>query len=279
MIRLIGGRSDASSPVAATERTSLRSGCASAYRWCIGGAGFLRALAVLTRPSSLGLVVLLWLAALAFGRLRWAAVRVVVLWAVMLVAALLPWGLRNRAVLGSYAWLSTNGGVTLSDGQGPQATGASDQSFLADMGYSGRFIEVVLDRQLRVEAIRQMRRDPWRVVSLAGVKFLRHVEPDAERRRVSQPVARPGERIHWAAVLLGAAVGTWRLRRRPRVLVLLWMPVVYVTLVHCIYVGSLRYRVPVMPFVEILAAAAFAASLDSRDRRHDSELQRTNSAT
>ena len=44
---------------------------------------------------------------------------------------------------------------------------------------------------------------------------------------------------------------------RRRLHLLLWLPVIYFTLVHCVFVGSLRYRVPLMPFVEIAAATAF----------------------
>ena len=44
---------------------------------------------------------------------------------------------------------------------------------------------------------------------------------------------------------------------RRRLHVLLWLPVIYFTLVHCAFIGSLRYRVPLMPFVEIAAATAF----------------------
>ena len=44
---------------------------------------------------------------------------------------------------------------------------------------------------------------------------------------------------------------TWRFHA------LIWLPVVYFTLVHCVYIGSLRYRIPLMPFLELAAATAF----------------------
>lgn len=223
---------------------------------CVGLGG---ALAVLTRPAALGWVVLSWLATIAFARIRGPALAAVALWAAMLLTPMVFWGLRNEALIGDYAWLSTNGGVTLYDAQGPQATGASDQSFLSQMSSWQGPGEAGFDRQLRAAAVEQMQRDPWRVVRLAGVKFLRtwSLTPNAEEfRNLWRDLA---STVFTGAVLLGAAVGTWRLRHRPRLLLLLWLPVVYFTIVHCVYIGSVRYRVPLMPFVEILAAAAFAA--------------------
>jgi hypothetical protein len=230
------------------------------------GAGVLGAAAVMTRPAALGWVVLLWITVIVFSRMRAAAAMRVLVWAAILAAALVPWGLRNEAVIGDPAWLSTNGGVTLYDGQGPQATGASDQSFLASMPELSRLSEAEEDRRLRELALAQMHSDPLRVLHLAVAKFLRtwSLTPNAEAYR--SPVRDLASAIFTGLVLAGAAVGTWRLRRRPALLVILWLPVIYFTLVHCVYVGSLRYRVPLMPFLEILAGAALARKAPIADR-------------
>ena len=46
------------------------------------------------------------------------------------------------------------------------------------------------------------------------------------------------------------------LARRPWTAVLLLTPAVYFTLVHMIFVGSVRYRVPAMPLLFILGGLA-----------------------
>ncbi len=216
----------------------------------LAGAG-----AVLIRPSAAGLVVLFWAAACVLPptwkqRLLRAAV-----FAAIFAAAMLPWGLRNKGVIGDYAWLSTNGGLTLYDGQGPQAAGGSDQAFAYIMPELWPLSEVEQDRRLRTLAIEQMQRDPQRVLELAAIKFLRTWSLTPNATEFSSGLRDAVSAVFSGGVFVLALVGAWRLRRHYSLLIFLLAPIVYFTLVHCIYVGSLRYRIPLMPLVEILAAA------------------------
>ncbi|MEP0848183.1 MAG: glycosyltransferase family 39 protein [Phycisphaerae bacterium] len=235
------------------------------------------AAAVLTRPSAAGWVLLVWLLVPLFDHRRArGAVRVALCMAVM-AGCLLPWGLRNRSVVGDFAWLSTNGGVTLYDAQGPQARGDSDQSFLARMPELAELDEVQRDHRLQELALRQMWADPVRVLRLAGVKFLRTwslVPNVADYRR---GVAAYACAAFTLAVLAAAVAGLasaalpgklpadWRRSVRSLAIAVL-LPVAYFTLVHCVYVGSVRYRVPLMPQLALLgggAAIVFRANVSS----------------
>jgi hypothetical protein len=232
----------------------------------------LGAAAVLTRPSALGLLPLLWLLILAMSADRRRTLRWLTICPMVLMAALLPWGLRNRAVVGAFAWLSTNGGVTLYDAQGPQADGSSDQSFLQDMPQLEGLGEVARDRTLQRLAIAQMEQDPARVLRLAGRKLLRTWSPTpnvAEYRGgwvawagaaytvvvvggalvgLAYALLTRGNRASGAAALLPSGVR--------RLHALLWFPVVYFALVHCVFIGSVRYRVPLMPLLAVAAAGS-----------------------
>jgi hypothetical protein len=44
-------------------------------------------------------------------------------------------------------------------------------------------------------------------------------------------------------------------------LALLLLPAAYFTLIHMVFVGSVRYRLPAMPFIFILAAVGLCALL------------------
>ncbi len=224
--------------------------------------------AIFTRPSSAGWVLLVWVAACAVDPRR--AVGRAAVCAGALAACMLPWGLRNAAVIGVPAWLSANGGVTLYDAQGPQARGDSDQSFLRQMPELDALGEVARDQRLRELAIEQMRRDPARVLALAWTKFERtwSLTPNVAPYRAGP--AAIASAIFTAAVLIGAGIGAarcWLNPDRPRATLhgLVWTAVVYFTLLHCVYVGSVRYRVPLMPLLAIAAATAVAPPRMTRE--------------
>jgi 4-amino-4-deoxy-L-arabinose transferase-like glycosyltransferase len=222
-----------------------------------GGLALLATAAVLTRPEALAFVVVLAALIASGAATRTHAPRVVLLTAAALLVALGAWGFRNWRVLGAPALLGANGGVTLYDGQGPQARGDSNQAFLLSMPELNQLDEVARDRELRRRALEQMRADPARVLALAATKFGRmwnFVPNVAEYRSGVAPWISAG---FMAAVLALAAAGAVRLRAQPRALLLLLAPLVLFTLVYCIYVGSVRYRVPLLPLLEVLAAAAF----------------------
>lgn len=282
------------------------------------GVALLGAAALMTRPAAFGWILLLWLLIWWLSAPRVVGARRVALCLAVLLACLLPWGLRNRADIGSWAWLSTNGGVTLYDAQGPQADGSSNQAFLGRMPQLAGLGEVERDRRLRRLALQQMQRDPARVLKLAWVEFLRTWSPVPHVAEYHGGATGAVSAVFTGAVLLAAFVGLarclWPARTRNRsagsggrasrrtaaqqelrppqaatrqelypsddgpadsgngcadqsrarepalacrrLHLLLWLPVVYFTLVHCIFVGSLRYRVPLMPFLEVAAATA-----------------------
>ena len=244
------------------------------HRWLMMIAA-LGPLAVMTRPSSAGWLVLIWV---LVGGLAAARAQTMLRTGVLIGASallMIPWGVRNQVVIGGCAWLSTNGGVTLYDAQGPQATGAGDQSFLNQMPELADLDEIATDQRLGALAREQMWREPGRVFRLAWAKLLRtwSLWPNYQAYRAG--LTGWASALFMLPVLLGAlcgpvyvltTLGTPLARYRRLVLIgLLWLPILYFTAVHCVYIGSLRYRVPVMPFVELSAAALFFAPA----RRHE----------
>ena len=110
------------------------------------------------------------------------------------------------------------------------------------------------DRYLYNRAIEQIRRDPLRIVRLAWVKFCRTWNP-----LPNAPGYRRSPRAwvlaaYTVVVLILAAVGVGFWRRWPATLALILLPIVYFTILHSIFIGSVRYRVPLMPLLAMLAA-------------------------
>ena len=185
-----------------------------------------------------------------------------------LVAAMLPWWIRNAAVTGRFVPTSLQVGASLYDGLSPEATGASNMDFVtrfvaqqrqatdhSDSGAKDSF-EVQLDRRLRSEAIAWATANPGRAVQLAGVKFLRmwNIWPN-EPRLTSWPI-RLAVFFTYTPLLIFAIIGVWRTLRRGWPYILCWLPAVYLTLLHIVFVSSIRYREPAMLALLALAAGA-----------------------
>lgn len=247
---------------------------------------FAGAAMVITRPATLGMLPIFWMMILARAVARGRSSNAVgrpaeaphtatriagrlSLYALALTVLLAPWGLRNRAVLGEFAWLGTNGGVTLYDSLGPQADGSGNQDFLRHMPEFAVMSEVQRDRRLAELALEQVRSDPARVLHLAWVKLRRtwSLLPHAAGY-TSGPAAWAGA-IFTAVLAIGAIAGLVRLLgcRQGWLALLLASPVLYFTLLHMVYVGSVRYRVPLMPILALLCGCAWLIIQRRRESR------------
>lgn len=226
--------------------------------------GLFSALCVHIRESSLGLVVLLLL--LVAGRRRFdRASYAFIGGALFLVAAtLLPWMLRNNAMLGEPVWLTTRGGISLFDGVGAQADGTSNLGDIKDMPAVADLPELQRNAFFMREALKSIRSDPSRVARLATVKIRRMWNPLPNVETYQSPLIR-SVAAAWSIPTFAFALagGIILLRRRdgvgPWTAALLILPAVYLTALHSVFVGSVRYRLPAVVTLEILTAVAILA--------------------
>jgi 4-amino-4-deoxy-L-arabinose transferase-like glycosyltransferase len=197
-----------------------------------------------------------------------------------LVVAMLPWWIRNARNTGRFVPTTLQVGASLYDGLNPEATGASNMDFVprfvaeqlqAD-GESKDF-EVQLDRRMRTEALAWAKANPGRAVQLAGVKFLRmwNIWPN-EPRLNSWPI-RLAVFFTYTPLLIFAIIGAWRTLGRGWPYILCWLPAVYLTMLHVVFVSSIRYREPAMLALLALAAAGVEAGIG--DWGLDSEQEAT----
>ncbi len=251
--------------------------------WLAAGAGLAAGAAALARPSWLlfAPVVVLLAAAVSSQRRRHLGIGSVMLAAC--AAAMLSWWIRNYLVIGRFVPTTLQVGASLYDGWNPQATGASDLSLVdrfvreeaARPAAGAAPLEYRLDRRLRDEATTWARANPGRVAKLAAVKFLRiwNVWPN-EPGLSSWPI-RLGLMATYVPIMILAVVGAARTIRRGWPYLLCWLPAVYLTGLHTIFVGSIRYRVPAMLALAVLAAGAGIGGQASGCRVQDSVRQST----
>ena len=233
--------------------------------WLTGG--LLLALSILVRQSAMGLPIALGVAAAFVNRRqggpyhrRWP-LPVGTTMLLLTMGVLLPWGYRNYRVLGAWVWTTTNGGITAYDGFNPDATGASDQSFVQSMPELRGMGELGRSHHLSDLAKDFICRQPLRAAELALVKAGRMWSPVPlsqdyggwKYRAVGMLYSLPFD-VLVVIGLLRRAPGGGPLSRSAKAFLLL--PAIYFTGVHMLSVGSLRYRIPAEPPMAVVAASA-----------------------
>jgi len=162
---------------------------------------------------------------------------------------------------------TTNSGVTLYDGLNPDATGASDQSFLRSMPQLRRMNERARSEYLSDLAWQYAKEHPARVVELAGRKIARTWSPvplsDDYGNRGNVIIAS----VYMLPFLLLVVIGLWRGSLPASAKVFLLLPAIYFTIAHAVSVGSLRYRVPADVPMAVVAGSVWGLALGSRASR------------
>ncbi len=227
-------------------------------------AGAVAGLATLMRPSWLLFVPF----AMVLGALRpnaWrghAQISAGVLLGLLLVMS--PWWARNAQVVGRFVPTTLQVGASLYDGLNPKATGASEMSFVPAFAEAERAqpsgdpnipLEVRLDRRMRDAAIAWAKSHPSEVVRLMTIKFQRMWNLWPNEPAFSSWPLRIAVLFSYGPILLLAILGAIRYVPRGWPYTFCILPVIYFTLLHTIFVSSLRYREPAMLGLIVLAAA------------------------
>ena len=148
------------------------------------------------------------------------------------------------------------------------ADGDSNMSFVGhfveeqrDAGIAeGQNFEYELDQRMLRASLDWAAANPNRVAELAWIKFTRiwNVWPNEPALRGS--AVRAMIVATYGPLLALGLVGVWRYSRWGWPYVLAWLPAVYFTLLHVVFVSSIRYREPAMLGLAVLAAAVLAGA-------------------
>lgn len=177
-----------------------------------------------------------------------------------LAVALAPWTIRNFRVIGHAIPTTLWVGPSLYDGLHPGATGDSDMQFFEEDNLLATMSEYEMDREYRRRAWQFVRENPVRAFELSLIKIARLWKPWPNADQFRQ---------WWLCLIVaGFSVPTILLavreaiRRRfdIRCLLLTAGPVIYFTLIHAVFVGSIRYRLPAEYPLLILSGAGLLSA-------------------
>jgi ABC-type amino acid transport substrate-binding protein len=246
------------------------------------GAGLLTAAAIFVAPVSMVLVAAAFACDLFRGAgMKRALARGAVV-AGVAALAVAPWTYRNWRVFGAFVPVSTNGGLSLWVGNNPNATGTY---YYPTSPINPLFMtegELQRDRLGRELSWYFIRNERAQFLMLTVPKFVytygadvsafqlegiaRGSEPADSARGFAARVAQ----TYYALVLVGFIIGLWKWRRNivgegtygraPLAALLAW-PVAF-TFVYVVFFGQDRFHFPMLPFIAVVAAAAFLSGKD-----------------
>jgi hypothetical protein len=238
--------------------------------------GAIHGMATLMRPSHLLFVPFaLALAMLGPNRRRHLLIGTWILAAS--AATLAPWWWRNYQVTGRFVATTLQMGASLYDGWNPNATGASDMRFVDEFVAAQRredaatgvvvgSFEERLDARLKRAAIEWARSNPARVLELAVTKFLRMWSPLPNAAEWQSWPFRLAVFVSFTPLIGAAILSSIRFGPRGWPLLLCWLPALYLTCLHVIFVSSIRYREPAMlPLIALAAGVLFKETKPAPD--------------
>jgi 4-amino-4-deoxy-L-arabinose transferase-like glycosyltransferase len=232
--------------------------------WLAAAAGVINACAILTRPSFVLFFVFLglfwFLKAFRVKGLMVSRIKSYLVIIIFTCLTMSPWVIRNYLVFDKFIPVTATGGLALYEANSPYATGgcAPDWDLPAAIK---KLPEADYDAILRKMAVQYIKDNPMRFIKLSMIKFSRfwNVVPNFdEYRSIKYALA---SIFSFGVVLLFALWEIFRLRKQWRLIIILLTPVFYFTLIHMVFIGSIRYRIPIEPYLIILAASSLVSLL------------------
>jgi 4-amino-4-deoxy-L-arabinose transferase-like glycosyltransferase len=233
------------------------------YRDAYLAAAVLAVLAVLTRPVfDLAAPLLIVAFALLVHRLPIVATaKRLAAYAAVYVVLMGPWWLHNHRLYGSFVRLNPNLGLTLYAGNNPlNRTGGAARGVDYDRTSFDTIKDpVARDRAMRDAAVTYILENPGHFLSMAWMKFVRMWKPWPSHEAYANPLTFALAVASFLPVLLLAALGLVLSRREVRRLAPILLFGLGYTALHMALVGTIRYRLPLEPFLICFSGVAVAA--------------------
>ena len=233
-------------------------------------AGVSLALAYYVRPSWLlvvPLVVVFYIFS-ARGHRRAAVQRSLVM-IVGFLLMLLPWVIRNYQVTGHFVPTTLWAGPSLYDGLNPRATGDSDMTFFDQERVLDSMTEYEMNQHYTQRAVAYAREHPGHVLQLMLAKLLRYWKPWPNAAQFQSWWMMLAVSVVFVPVMVFAVYGAWVSRNQCLLLLITAGPILYFSLIHMVFVSSLRYRLPAEYSLYILSAVGICQLYVSRFQKKE----------
>ena len=242
--------------------------------------GIVGGLAILARPSWLLFTPMVAVLGLGLVQRRVVFVQTILWTGLGISIAMMPWWVRNYNVTGKFVLTTLQVGPSLYDSFHPGASGGSDEgmNFMrrieaeqteADQASAetseGKVtslestFEWRINRRAQLQAIDWCLENPLEIPRLALAKLKKTWSLWPDGGDVGSPLIRAAVSLSMHTVMLLAFWGSWKLyRTQTLMLAICWSPCLYFTLLHMVFVGSVRYREPAVIVLLAVAGCSLA---------------------
>ncbi|MEY4566516.1 MAG: hypothetical protein RLY14_1486 [Planctomycetota bacterium] len=236
---------------------------------CLSGA--IAGCAILTRPSFLLFIPFFAVVSLLSYPRKSLALNLTLV-GVGISVCMLPWWYRNYRLTDRFVPTTLQVGASLYDGLHQGASGGSDEGMKFSEDFASKLAEEEKDSKQRLEstfeyrlnhrlqstALEWSQQNPQEVAKLAASKFRRTWNPWPPAAELSSFWVRLSESIGCFGVLILSAIGLIAFRDRWKELYIFLLPTIYFTLLHMVFVGSIRYLQPAVVALCVLAGLGAA---------------------
>ena len=215
--------------------------------------GVLFGITVLCRPSLMAFILILSMSLFiptlwSEWENRFKIVGIVIAFAILTIS---PWSIRNFYHFKKFVPLTTITGAGFWDGNNLHSSGGPS-------GYWPKEVqalsEVEGDRYLTKATLKVIKDNPLRFLKLMGIKFIRfwNILPNYEG--FSSPLYKLVSLFSYIPIIITAIWGMFLTRGIWKKFLAFYILFFSFTFVHMLFVGSIRYRIPLMPFLIIFSA-------------------------
>lgn len=225
-------------------------------------AGLLLGASAMVRASALPMIPAV---AAAWVLLRWrkrGGLRQGAAVILLAAAVMIPWAWRNYKLTGSPVFTTLSAGASLYEGTWPGADGGPAIHRIDWPAVTDTMDEAEKDAFLRRRALEFMKQDPLRMLSLAFVKLRRFWSIFPNFSEYRRPVTMAISALYMVSVLICIAAGIVIRRKKLGMAGILLVPAIYFSALHTVFIGSIRYRAPVMPLLAVFAGVAVVALVE-----------------
>ena len=230
------------------------------YRNAYIAASIFTVLGILTRPvlEPLAPLLILYFALAIHGLSIKTTARYLAIYAGIYCVLMAPWWLHNYKAYHTFVRLNLGSGVALLSGNSPSnQSGGIDKSLKTTIAPFDEIADpVARDKAMQRAALNYIKEDPGRFVIQAAKRFQRFWSPWPQTEEYSRPLYKLISFCSFVPVVLLALAfailyGLTHFRRIAPLLLF----IVYLNSLHLVFPASLRYRLPIEPFLIILASA------------------------